>query len=46
MVTLTLSPAEREANSRTHRIGAVDDCLRCIDCEIGAWNAWKEACRG
>ena len=46
METLTLSPAEREANARTHRIGAVDDCLRCIDCEIGAWNAWKEACCG
>lgn len=46
METITLSPAEREANARTHRIGNVDDCLRCIDCEIGSWNAWKVACNG
>jgi hypothetical protein len=44
MITLDLTPAERDANARTHTIGNVDDCLRCIDCEIGAWNAWKVAC--
>jgi hypothetical protein len=39
-----LTPAEREANAASHSIGVVDDCLRCLDCEIGSWNAWKEAC--
>lgn len=28
----------------THRIGAVDDCIRCIDCEVGVWNARKVRC--
>jgi hypothetical protein len=41
---IDLTPAEREANDRTHRIGYVDDCLRCVDCEIAAWNTWKVAC--
>jgi hypothetical protein len=31
-------------NASTHRIGTVDDCLRCIDCEIGSWNAHKVPC--
>jgi hypothetical protein len=32
------------ANSASHRIGNVDGVSRCIDCEIGSWNAWKEVC--
>jgi hypothetical protein len=39
-----LSPSEREFNARSHTIGIVDDCYRCVDCEIGEWNAWKERC--
>ena len=34
----------KRANAASHRIGNVDDCRRCIDCEIGVWNAWKEMC--
>ncbi len=41
---IDLTPAERVANERTHRISNVDDCLRCVDCEIAAWNTWKVAC--
>jgi hypothetical protein len=39
-----LTPAERQANEASHSIGVVDDCYRCINCEIGSWNAWKENC--
>lgn len=46
MVTIELTPAERDANARSHAIGVVDDCYRCVYCEIGSWNAWKEMCRG
>ena len=41
---IDLTPAEREANARTHHIGNVDDCARCLDCEIAVWNSWKVAC--
>lgn len=34
----------REANAASHLIGVVDDCYRCIRCEIGSWNAWKVRC--
>ena len=34
----------REANDASHAMGIVDDCYRCIVCEIGSWNAWKERC--
>lgn len=30
--------------SSTHIIGVVDDCYRCIDCEVGSWNAHKFPC--
>ena len=30
--------------SNTHTIGIVDDCYRCIRCEVAVWNAWKVAC--
>ena len=31
-------------NANSHHWGNVDDCVRCVDCEIGIWNAWKEYC--
>lgn len=31
-------------NYNSHIFGDVDDCIRCIDCEIGAWNGHKEYC--
>lgn len=34
----------KRANAASHHIGVVDDCYRCIDCEIGSWNAWKQPC--
>jgi hypothetical protein len=39
-----LTPAEKARNAASHTIGNVDDCLRCYDCEIGSWNAWKSYC--
>lgn len=39
-----ITPEQRSINANSHHIGAVDDCLRCVDCEIGSWNAWKELC--
>ena len=34
----------KQANAASHRIGNVDECARCIDCEIGSWNAWQKEC--
>ena len=34
----------KRANAASHVIGVVDDCRRCINCEIGSWNAWKQPC--
>lgn len=42
---IELTPEQRKLNARSHRIGSVDDCLRCVDCETGSWNAWREPCR-
>lgn len=39
-----IQPATRYDNARSHRIGVVDDCHRCVDCEIAAWNAWQRLC--
>lgn len=39
-----ITPEQRSINTYSHRIGNVDDCVRCVDCEIGSWNAWKELC--
>ena len=39
-----ITPEQRAINTYSHRIGNVDDCARCIDCEIGSWNAWKQLC--
>lgn len=46
MMIIEISQDERERNAASHRIGNVDDCLRCVDCEIGAWNAWRNVCPG
>ena len=32
------------ANAASHHIGVIDDCYRCMDCEIGSWNAWQQPC--
>jgi hypothetical protein len=39
-----ITPEERARNAASHIIGNVDDCARCINCEIGSWNAWKSEC--
>ena len=39
-----LTDEQKIANANSHTIGIVDDCYRCIDCEIGSWNAWKTRC--
>lgn len=36
---------EESANFYSHNIGVVDDCYRCVYCEIGVWNAHKAFCR-
>lgn len=40
----SMSEAEKTANVRSHHIGVVDDCYRCVDCEMGSWNTWKKFC--
>jgi hypothetical protein len=39
-----LTPEQKIANANSHHIGVVDDCYRCVNCEIGKWNAWKQHC--
>jgi hypothetical protein len=39
-----ITPAMRQANVRTHKVGIVDECYRCVRCEIGSWNTWKQPC--
>lgn len=39
-----ITPEQRKANADSHYIGVVDDCYRCIYCEVGSWNAWKSEC--
>jgi hypothetical protein len=39
-----VSIANRKANSYSHIFGNVDGVNRCINCEIGSWNSWKESC--
>jgi hypothetical protein len=41
---VVLTAEEKQRNVASHTLGVVDDCYRCIDCEIGSWNAWKELC--
>ena len=40
----TLSDPDRRANADSHRFGTIDDVMRCLNCEIGIWNAWKMEC--
>ena len=45
MATLNALPQDvKDANAASHYIGVVDDCYRCIYCEIGSWNAWQRYC--
>ena len=39
-----MSEQEKNSNYASHRYGIVDDCRRCINCEIGVWNGWKRRC--
>lgn len=39
-----ITPEERAHNAASHVIGNVDGVARCIDCEIGSWNAWQKEC--
>lgn len=41
---MELTLDQKQANAQTHWIGVVDDCYRCVKCEIGSWNAWKQPC--
>jgi hypothetical protein len=44
-IALAAIPTDiRQANAYSHTIGNVDDCNRCIHCEIAAWNAWQRPC--
>ena len=40
----TLSDFDRRVNADSHRFGSIDDVVRCLNCEIGIWNAWKMEC--
>lgn len=37
---------DRRRNAASHEFGTVDDCVRCVWCEILPTNAWKDACSG
>lgn len=39
-----ITPEVRKANAASHTFGWIDATERCIYCEVGAWNAWKEMC--
>ena len=41
---VSISVAEGQANGRTHKINDVDGVYRCVNCEVGSWNAWKSPC--
>jgi hypothetical protein len=44
MYNLQNLPKHTADYSGTHVIGIVDECYRCVNCEIGSWNAWKSPC--
>lgn len=44
MNTQELTEAAKTANYRSHDWGVIDDCNRCLNCEIGIWNGWRENC--
>lgn len=39
-----ISISQGQKNSLSHRIGDVDGVYRCVKCEMGSWNTWKESC--
>ena len=39
-----ITAEERTANAASHTIWFDGDCHRCMDCEIGSWNAWQRPC--
>jgi hypothetical protein len=39
-----LPESAKQVNANSHRIGNVDGVSRCVRCEIGVWNSWKEQC--
>jgi len=39
-----ITPEQRMLNDYSHTYGAVDDCIRCYDCEVLVTNGWKELC--
>lgn len=42
---LAAIPADvRKANDASHFFGPVDDCIRCLDCEILVTNGWQQPC--
>ena len=46
MMKVEIDKDTAEKNAASHVIGIVDDCYRCVYCEIGSWNAWKAMCDG
>jgi len=45
MATLKAMPEwVKIQNAASHRIGVIDNCRRCVDCEIASWNAWQQPC--
>lgn len=40
----SLTDEQKNANANSHFIGRVDDCYRCVNCEVGSWNAWQFPC--
>lgn len=44
MLTKSDMTAIELANYRSHDYGRIDDCIRCLDCEIGVWNGHRSPC--
>jgi len=43
-VETKLNHKQKVENYNSHTFGKIDDCVRCLDCEIGVWNGWKRPC--
>lgn len=39
-----MSEAVKAANHASHCFTEIDECTRCMDCEIGVWNGYREMC--
>jgi hypothetical protein len=37
---------EQDRNYTSHHIGVVDDCLRCLYCEVAIWRSHLSFCNG